>query len=171
MLFYDILLPVHTHIHMLVYIYLLYLFMNYVYMYYMYIYIPKYNNLSAYNVTCVYVFNTVYIYIIYKFMQYMYVYIPKYHLLGAYNITCMFMLSADYSALDNQILCFSMQRTSSLIPSFLKLFIVLCVRLSKALLSFLMMFGMLTCHSCLAHIWVVMFMRLCGGRLRCYQKA
>lgn len=141
-------------------------------------YIPKYNNLSTYNVTCVYVFSTEHIYVcvytIYTFMRHMYIYISKYHLLGAYNITCMYVRAQCWpccTGQPNAVLFHTEDHLSRSQFVFFQLFIVLCVRLSKALLAFLLMFGMLMCHSFSAHIWVAMLIRLCGGRLGCYQEA
>lgn len=106
-------------------------------------------------------------------MQYMYVYIPKYHLLCAHDITCVYVLSADHSAWTTKWCAFPCRGSPLKFPVFFffQLFTVLYVRLSKALLALLMMLGILICHSCSAHIWVVMLMRLCGGCLGCYQEA
>ena len=43
----------------------------------------------------------------------MYEYIHTYNLLSLNNVTCMYAFTADYLVLDNQLQCFSQEKTIS----------------------------------------------------------
>lgn len=55
----------------------------------------------------------------------MYMYILKYNLLSSYSIICMCVFKVDLSTVDNQSVCYCMINTTSHIPSFPRLPVVL----------------------------------------------
>lgn len=62
------------------------------------------HGLFFYVITCMYV--------------YVYRHIPKYNLFSPRNVTCMYVFRAEHLALDKQLVCSSLGKTSSLAPSF-----------------------------------------------------
>ena len=62
-------------------------------------------------------------------MYYMNIYISKYNRFSPYDIICIYLFRADCLELDNQLMCFSLGRITSLTPSFTQFSVVLFVGL------------------------------------------
>lgn len=57
--------------------------------------------------------------------MYVYIHILEFRLFSSY-VTCMYVFRADYLTLNNELMCSSMGKTSSLSRKFLQLPMVLC---------------------------------------------
>lgn len=55
--------------------------------------------------------------------------VPKYNVLSVYNVVCMYVFRADHLTLDNQSVCSSLGKATSLAPNFPQLPRVPCAEL------------------------------------------
>ena len=83
---------------------------------------PFLSSQQTFSHTCLWYLSTIYIYI---YIYNTYIYNPKYNLFSLYNVICMYGFWADILALDNQLVCSSLGKTTMPNVSFPQLSIFL----------------------------------------------
>lgn len=91
--------------------------------------------------------------------MYVYIHILKFRLFSPY-VTCMYVFRTDCLALNNQLMCSSMGKTSSLSSKFLQLPMVLCEGLKPHGLLLYLLWLVQRYHTCSVHGWAVMLVTL-----------
>lgn len=91
---------------------------------------------------------------------YMQICVSNFNLINSYYVNFMYIFRIDFLALDNELVCSFLGKTTSLAPSIFLLSIVYCTVLSPGGLFLYLIWYVHQCHSCLVHICAFMLVRL-----------